>query len=221
MSSILGIRQKGRCVHLSTNTEYGTLQQTDILPLQICSQVSLQFTWAPYVRGFHVTQIFVAKGPTKLANSFKKWFNDFFTITLLVLPTTYAARSSSGTQLGFTGGCVWLCLHHRSTVLRHILGHIHRGKPLIISQKTGSELIWFKTFNNLYLFQLEEYDLKKTMPSYSLFQSLLKQVQCVDNIFPHVLFQQIFYDAEQAIKILKLQENKIHSIIRSFDNKYK
>lgn len=55
------------------------------------------------------------------------------------------------------------------------------------SQKTGSDLIWFKTLNNLYLFQREGHSVKSKkkltqLLSYSLFQSLPKQVQFVDNL---------------------------------------
>lgn len=45
-------------------------------------------------------------------------------------------------------------------ILTYILSLLHREMAPILLQKTGSELIWFKTFNDLYLVQCEGHNLK-------------------------------------------------------------
>ena len=81
---------------------------------------------------------------------------------------TYAAWDSLGRTWALLQKHTATPLSHQPTALWHMISGMSRLIPRlsgdtapIKSQKTVSELIWLKTFTNLYLFQCEGYSLKK------------------------------------------------------------
>lgn len=85
---------------------------------------------------------------------------------------TYVAWDSLGKNLGFTSethshppvppanSAVTYSIP-RHTACPCLIPRLSGDTAPIKSQKTVSELIWFKTFTNLYVFQCEGYSLKK------------------------------------------------------------
>lgn len=105
-------------------------------------------------------------------------------------------------------------LPHQPTtlILGHILSLIHREMAPMKPRRTGSELIWFKTFNDLYLFQCEGHNLEtktktKNNPPTLLFILPNKVYSGKHSwqitYFPKYYFSKHFIVAEQSFNLRK------------------